>query len=105
MMDPFQGVFIEVTAEDEDLELYDDPDQDFDHDPLHDRYYIEAVTDAIFAIKVIFTKDFPLFTLQPHDAIRITISYDGNPVHWFNELTPHLMQMQWQSKGLVEHIF
>ena len=104
-MDPFQGVFIEVVRESQELELYDNPKQDIDHDPLHYQCYIEAISDAKFAVKVIFTRDYPLPTFHPNEAIRITISYDGDPVHWFNELSSDFMHTQWREKGIVEHVF
>ena len=61
----WKGVTVEVISEGEVLDFYHDPDEDPNTiDPTTRRRYVEAVTDAVFKVRVALTAEFPLCMLS-----------------------------------------
>ena len=85
-MDPFEGVHVEVISGGNALDLYNDPDEEPDHDPRVRRRYVEAVTGATFQVKISITRSFLLLSLGPNDAVRATITYDGQVPGWYSDV-------------------
>lgn len=82
MMGPFEGVIIQVISNGEYLDFYDDPDAvDVEIDCTR-QHYVEAVTGASFAIKVILTSDFKLDGLRRKDAVEVAVEIDGQRTRW-----------------------
>lgn len=76
-MDLFKGILVQVISNGEILESYDDPDTNDDEDPYQRQRYIEAVTGATFAVKVIITDQFDLCHISRKDGIIVKLSVDG----------------------------
>ncbi len=76
-MDPFEGIDVEIISNGEVLTLYNDPDDEPSHDSRVRQRYIEAVTGAIFAVKIRVDHRFSLFSLGRNDAVRATVYYDS----------------------------
>ena len=79
-MDPFKGILVQVISDGQILEPYDDPDASDHEDPYQRRQYIEAVTGATFAIRVIITDQFDLRKINRKDGIIVYLTVDG--VDW-----------------------
>ena len=76
-MDLFKGILVQVFSNGQILESYDDPDTNDDEDPYQRQRYIEAVTGATFAVKVIITDQFDFCHISPKDGIIVKFSVDG----------------------------
>lgn len=76
-MDPFEGMHVEIISNGEVLTLYNDPDDEPSHDPRVRQRYIEAVTGAIFEIKIGVDGHLNLYSLGKNDAVRASIHYDS----------------------------
>lgn len=81
-MDPFQGIYVEVISNGEVLTLYNDPDDEPSHDPRVRQRYIEAVTGAVFEVRVRVDRHFNLFSLGKNDVVWAKIDYDKT--HLYN---------------------
>ena len=79
-MDLFKGILVQVISNGEILKSYNDPDAR-DNENLYQRQrYIEAVTGATFAIKVIITDQFGLRKIDRKDGVNVQLTVDG--FHW-----------------------
>lgn len=76
-MDPFQGIEVQVISNGQCLKLYDDPDVADTGTERTKQHYIEAVTGATFEVRVTLTSKFKFHNLRPTNAIRVTMSVDG----------------------------
>ena len=76
-MDPFKGILVQVTSNGQILESYDDPDASDNENPYQRQQYIEAVTGATFAIKVIITDQFDMRNISRKDGINVHLTVDG----------------------------
>ena len=76
-MDSFKGILVQVISNGQILQSYEDPDASNNEDPFQRRQYIEAVTGATFAVKVIFTDQFDLCHISRKDGIMVDLSIDG----------------------------
>ena len=87
MPDPWKDVTVQVISKGKVLDFYHDPDEDpTSISPMICQRYVEAVTDAIFKIRVALTPNFPLYCLQLDDAVRISVKYDGQR-SWYVDLS------------------
>ena len=84
-MDPFTGLDVQIISTGNELPLYPDPDEEPHKDLFKRQCYVQATTGAIFSVKVVLKTDFPLCTLGPNDAVRITILYDNQNMSWFTD--------------------
>ena len=80
-MDPFQGIHVEVISNGEVLTLYNDPDDEPSHDPQVRQRYIEAVTGAVFEVRVRVDRHFNLFSLGRNDVVWAKIDYDKTHIY------------------------
>ena len=76
-MDLFKGILVLVISNGQTLESYDDPDTSDNEDPYLRQQYIEAVTGATFAIKVIITDQFDWCHISRKDGVAVRFSVDG----------------------------
>ena len=76
-MDPFKGILVQVISNGQILKSYDDPDTSDIEDPFHRQQYIEAVTGATFAVKVIITDQFDWCHISRKDGIVVELRVDG----------------------------
>lgn len=100
----FKGVTVEVISEGEPLEFYDDPDED-PNDKRDLQRYIEAVTDAVFKVRVTLSTKFSLYSLGHDDAVRLSINYDGQPLDWYTDLSTKEIRRSWGSGQVAAHTF
>lgn len=77
-MDPFKGLLVHVISNGQVLESYDDPDASDHEDPYQRQRYIEAVTGATFAVKMIITDQFDFCHISRKDGIEVRFRIDGN---------------------------
>ena len=83
----WKGVTVEVISEGQVLDFYHDPDEDPNTiSPMTRQRYVEAVTDAVFNVRVALTAEFPMYRLQNDDAVRVSIRYDGQR-WWYKDLS------------------
>lgn len=88
MSDPFSGVTLQVISDGSPLEFYDDPDEDPNNpSPTTRQQYAEAVTGAIFKLRIVLSPRFSLYFLGPNDAVRISVKYDAQSLAWYRDLT------------------
>ena len=85
-MDHFKGILVQVIANGELLDLYDDPDAADVDDNRTRQYYVEAITGATFKVEVNLLTEFGLYSEQGTDAIRVSMNIDGLGRNWFCEL-------------------
>ena len=90
-MDPFEGIDVEIVSNRGVLTLYNDPDDEPSHDSRVRQQYIEAVTGAIFEVKVRVDRRFSLFSLGENDAVRATVCYDSTHRYGKNMLIDPLL--------------
>ena len=76
-MDLFKGILVQVISSGEILKTYNDADASDNEDPYQRQKYIEAVTGATFAIKVIITDQFDLRKISRKDAVNVHLTVDG----------------------------
>ena len=76
-MDPFKGILVQVISDGQILSSYDDPDTSDNENPYQRQRYIEAVTGATFAVKVIITDQFNFCHLSRKDAVAVSFRVDG----------------------------
>ena len=76
-MDPFKGILVQVISNGQILESYDDPDASDNENPYQRQQYIEAVTGATFAVKVIITDQFDLCDIGRRDGVAVDLAVDG----------------------------
>ena len=76
-MDLFKGILVQVISNGEILESYNDPDVSDNENPYQRQQYIEAVTGATFAIKVIITDQFDWCNISRKNGITIELTVDG----------------------------
>ena len=81
-MNPFKGIIIQVLSNGQPLKLYDDPDAAEIEDERTRHHYVEAITDATFAVKVMLTTEFELDPLRPNDNVNIEMNLDGQDTSW-----------------------
>ena len=79
-MDLFKGILVQVISNGQILASYDDPDTSDHEDPYQRQRYIEAVTGATFAVKVIITDQFDMCHTSREDGIAVSLRVDG--FHW-----------------------
>ena len=77
-MDLFKGILVQVISNGQILKSYDDPDASDNEDPYQRQQYIEAVTDATFAVNVILTDQFDFCRIGRKDGVEVRFSIDGN---------------------------
>ena len=77
-MDQFKGFLVQVISNGQILESYDDPERTDNEDPYQRQRYIEAVTGATFAVKVIITDQFDFCHISRKDGVAAELSVDGN---------------------------
>ena len=77
-MDLFKGILVQVISNDQILDSYNDPDASDHENPYRRRRYIEAVTGATFAIKVIITDQFDFRKIHRNDGILVDLTVDGH---------------------------
>ena len=77
LMDPFKGILVQVISNGEILKAYNDPDSSENENPYQRQEYIEAVTGATFAIKVIITDQFDLRNISRKDGMIVDLTVDG----------------------------
>jgi hypothetical protein len=85
-MDPFEGIQVDVISGGKTLALYNDPDEEPSHNPRVRQRYVEAVTGAIFQVKLSITPAFILPSLGPQDAVRAKICYDSEAHGWYGDI-------------------
>lgn len=102
-MDPFEGIHVEVISNGEVLTLYNDPDDEPSHDPRVRQRYIEAVTGAMFEVRVRVDRRFNLFSLGRNDAVRVSIHYDSTHKYGKNLLIDPLLHNS--RSGGLSHSF
>ncbi len=76
-MDPFKGILVQVISNGQILNCYDDPDITDNEDPYQRQQYIEAVSGATFAVKVIITDQFDFCHISRKDGVSVDFSVDG----------------------------
>ncbi len=76
-MDPFKGILVQVISNGQILSSYDDPDTNDNENPYQRQRYIEAVTGATFAVKVIITDQFDFCHINRGDGVAVRFSVDG----------------------------
>lgn len=103
MHDSFQGVNVEIISEGKTLKFYDDPDEE--PAPRTRQLYVEAVTDAIFKVRVTLGKIFPLYWLGANDAVRLTVNYDGQKLGWYNDFSKLVLLQCWSEGRSAKRIF
>lgn len=99
----FKGVTVEVISQGKPLKLYDDPDGD--PSPRTPQRYIEAVTDAIFKVRITLSDKFSLYRLQPDDGVRLSINYDGQQLEWYKDFSTWELSQRWSKGQPAEHVF
>lgn len=106
MLHSFDAVTVQVISEGNPLKFYDDPDEDPNNpSPNTRQYYVEAITDATFKVRIVLSNKFPLYRLRDDDAVRLSINYDGQQLWWYTDLsTSHLLQC-WSKGQSTEHTF
>ena len=76
-MDLFKGILVQVISHGQILKFYDDPDTSDNEDPYQRQRYIEAVTNAPFAVKVIITDQFDFCHISRKDGVVVCFNVDG----------------------------
>lgn len=76
-MDLFKGILVQVISNGEILKSYNDPDSSENENPYQRQEYIEAVTGATFAIKVLITDQFDLRNISRKDGMIVDLIVDG----------------------------
>ena len=99
----FNGVTVEVISEGKTLRFYDDPDEG--HSSRTQHQYIEAVTGAVFKVRVVLSKDFPLYWLGANDAVRLSVNYDGQQLDWYSDFSTLKLLQCWNEGRSAEHFF
>ncbi len=80
----FGGIDVEVISNGQLLPLYDDPDAEENEEPRIRQHYIEAVTGAMFSVKVTLGDT---FEMGHCDAARVSISFDGEENEWYSDIS------------------
>ena len=106
MLHSFDAVTVQILSEGNPLKFYHDPDENPNNpSPSSRQYYVEAVTDATFKVRIVLSNKFPLYRLRDDDAVRLSINYDGQQLWWYTDLsTSHLIQC-WSKGQSTEHTF
>lgn len=81
-MDPFKGILVQVISNGEILKSYNDPDASDNENPYQRQQYIEAVTGATFAIRVMITDQFDLRKISRKNGINVHLTVDGFDWGW-----------------------
>lgn len=76
-MNAFQGIVVQVISNGQVLDLYNDPDPADTDDGRTQLHYVEAVTGAKFAVRVMLTTEFHFYDLRPCDGVDVSLSIGG----------------------------
>ena len=107
-MDPFEGINVEMISNGEVLNFYNDPDDEPSHDPRVRQRYVEAVTGAVFEVKVRVDHRFKLFSLGKNDSVHATIYYDSTHVYFVDLLIDPLLhnpRLERDVSGTFTHVY
>ena len=76
-MDLFKGTLVQVISDGEVLNCYNDPGASDDENPYRRQQYIEAVTGATFAVRVVITDQFDWCKIGRKNGVTIALTVDG----------------------------
>jgi hypothetical protein len=90
---------VDILIDEEPQRIYNDPDPGDNIKPKEIVHYVEAITDAKFAIKITLE---PQFDLLDSDGCRIIVELDGSKCYYYVPKKDIVKAHQVHSRGYTE---